>query len=204
MKRRLLIAIALAVLTAVAGSIVATSGATFTAASSSTASATSAGVSDFLHLYSQASPTGTDPDGLNGYYTQAGVTPTAMAATGSDATLSVNLGKEPSANTNETRVFTVKAPSTFPAGVTSITVAIIDSVDPNNVINGIGFANVGNSGRSASVTMAAGAKQQVNIRTAVPGTSGTVYTATITITVTYSGYTGSMFTYSVPFRVTRA
>ena len=109
-KRLLIIGIALVLAAcAVTGGVVATSSATYAAASSSTASASVAGVSDFLHLYSQTSP---DPEGLTGYYNQAGVVPTTLAATGTDGTLTVNLGKQPNINTVEARVFTIKAAST--------------------------------------------------------------------------------------------
>ena len=144
-KRALILGIALilAACTTVGG-IVTTSGASFTGASSSTASASTAGVSDLLHLYSQTS----DPDGLTGYYNQAGVIPATLAASGTDGTLTADLGKQPTGNTNETRVFTIKAASPLPPGITSITVAISDTDDPSNVINSSGFANVGGTGRT--------------------------------------------------------
>ncbi len=199
-KRLLILGVALVLAAcAVTGGVVATSSATYTAASSSTASASVAGVSDFLHLYSQTSP---DPEGLTGYYNQAGVVPTTLAATGTDRTLTVNLGKQPNTNTVEARVFTIKAASPLPSGVTSITVAISDTNDPSNVINSSGFATVPGTTRTTSVTLTAGQKMQCNLRTNVPKPSGTVYTPSLVIKVTYSGYTGAMFTYTVPVTVT--
>ena len=198
-KRVLILGIALVLAGSVAvAGMVATSGASFAGASSSTASASTAGVSDLLHLYSQTS----DPDGLTGYYTRAGITPATLSASGVDETLTVDLGKEPTGNTTEARVFTIKAAYPLPTGITSITVAISDTDDPSNVVNSMGFADVGKTGRTASVTLAAGQKMQCNLRTKVPNPRGTVYTLTLVIKVTYSGYTGTMFTYNVPLTVT--
>ena len=52
------------------------------------------------------------------------------------------------------------------------------------------------------MTLTAGQKMQCNLRTKVPNPSGTVYTPTLVIKVTYTGYAGGMFTYSVPVTVT--
>jgi hypothetical protein len=199
MKRLLLILGLAALAIAATSAFVTTSGATFTSASSSTASASTAGVTSLLHLYSQSS----DPDGLGSYYVQPGTS--TLAATGTDATLTVNLGKQSTSNTSENRVFTIKAASSFPTGITLITVTASLMADPGTglqPINSYGFANVGNTGRTASVTLSAGQKMQCNVRTSVAKPSGTVYHPTMVIKVTYSGYSGSFFQYSVPFAVT--
>jgi hypothetical protein len=175
------------------------SGAVFSSASNSTVSVSVAGATSLLHLYSQS----TDPDGLTSYYVRRGGT--TPAATGTDKTLSVNLGTFGTTNTTCNRVFTIKAPSSFPSGVTSITVTATLSADPTTgvqPINSIGFATVNNSGRNNPVTLAAGQKMQCNLRVQVPRPSGTVYRPTLTITMTYTGYTGSFFQYSVPFAIT--
>jgi hypothetical protein len=199
MKRRLLIGIAalLAVCGALAG--VATSGANFTTASSSTVSVSTGTVQSLLHLYSQSS----DPDGLGSYYTQP--TSGALAATGTDATLAVNLGKQTNSNTSENRVFTVKAPATLPTGITTLTLTASVTSDPTTglqPINSYGFNALGGTGRTTSMTLTAGQKLQVNVRTNVARPIGTVYHPTLVITVTYSGFTGTFLKYTVPFTVT--
>jgi hypothetical protein len=198
-KRRLLIGLAIMLATCAALGGVAMSGANLTSASSSTISASAAGVQNLLHLYSQAS----DPDGTTGYYVQPGTS--TLAATGTDATLAVNLGKQSNVNTNETLVFTMKAASPFPTGITSISVAASVVADPTTTlqpINAYGFAAVGNSGRNNPVTLTAGQKMQCNLRTNVARPSGTVYHPKLVITVTYSGYSGGFFVYTVPVTVT--
>jgi type II secretory pathway pseudopilin PulG len=177
------------------------SGAVFSSASNSTVSVSVAGATSLLRLYSQSS----DPDGLTGYFVQrGGSTP---AATGTDKTLSVNLGTFGTNNTTCNRVFTIKAPSSFPSGVTSITVTATVSADPTTgaqPINSFGFAAVNNTARNNPVTLTAGQKMQCNLRVQVPRPSGTVYRPTLTITMTYTGYSGSFFQYSVPISMTSA
>ena len=198
-KRRLLIALAIILAACASLGSVAVSGASLTNASSSTISASAAGVQNLLHLYSQAS----DPDGTTGYYVQPGTS--SLAATGTDATLTVNLGRQSNTNTVEARVFSIKAASLFPTGITSITVTASLVADPTTglqPINDYGFANVGNTARNNPVNLTAGQKMQCNLRTKVAPPSGTVYRPKLVITVTYSGYSGGFFVYTVPVTVT--
>jgi hypothetical protein len=192
---------ALAILAVIGASVLGfrPSDATLTSANSSTISASTAGIGSLLHLYSQ----GSDPDGLTGYYTQPGTT--TLAATGTDASLALNLGKQSNANTNETRVFTIKAATPLPSGITSITVTSSLVADPTTGLQPIrnaGFSALGGTARTASVTLTAGQKMQCNVRTNVAKPSGTVYKPKVIITVTYTGYTGTFYQYTVPFTVT--
>jgi hypothetical protein len=148
--------------------------------STSTVGVGAAGVEDMLHLYSYSS----DPDGLSGYYQHPGTL--TYAATGVDSTLAVNLGGQSrSSTTTCNRVFTIKAPAAFPSGVTSVTVTaglVADSSTGSQPITAFGFGNVGSSSRSTSVKR--------------------TYYPSVLITVTYSGYTGSVFRYQVTLEVT--
>lgn len=198
MKRRFIPAIvALLILGAALG--ISASGAALTSANASTISAATTSASTLLHLYSQSS----DPDSLTGYYIQPGTS--TLAASGADFTLAVNLGKQPATSTARTRIFTIKAPSSFPSGITSITVTaslVADAGTGLQPITAIGFATVGGTGRTNPVTLTAGVKRQCNLTVAAAKPTGTIYHPTVVIKVTYTGYTGSFFQYSVPFSVT--
>lgn len=175
------------------------SNASFTHASSSTISASTAGAPVLLHLYSQF----TDPDGLGSYYRRPGTT--TPAATGSDTTLAVDLGLQPSTSVTCNRVFTIKTPPSFPAGITRVTVTATLVADPGTgiqPITQIGFASIGGTGRYNPITISAGVKRQCNLVVATPKPAGTAYHPTVLIAVTYSGFSGTFFRYSVPFTVT--
>jgi hypothetical protein len=198
MTRRLVMGLAALVIVAASFSP-ATSGASFTNASTSTITAGTAGAQTLLHLYSQSS----DPDGQTGYYVQPGTS--TLAATGTDATLAVNLGKQGNVATTCNRVFSIKAASSFPAGITSITVTaslVADSTTGLQPITAIGFYTWGGTGRTNPVTLTAGLKRQCNLVVNAAKPSNTVYRPTVLITVTYTGFTGTYFRYSVPFTVT--
>lgn len=199
-KRRLAIfaaaiVVGLAALTAVAVE----SGASFTSSSSSKIEASTAGVTSLLHLHSES----TDPDGLTGYYRRT--SPSGLAATGVDGSLAVNLGQQPNGNTTQVRVFTIKAASSLPAGITSITVTATTAADPGgtNPVRSVGFASVGSTQRNNPVTLTAGQKMQCNMQTLANKISGVSH-PTIILTVTYSGFTGTLFRHSVPVTVLSA
>ena len=199
MKRRLLLGLAVLLAACATFAGLTTSGASFTSASSSTLSASTGDERSLLHIYSQSS----DPDGLTGYYTQPGGS--TLAATGTDGTLAVDLGSQPFQATNESRVFTIAAASPLPAGITSIIVTVSLTDDPgtgDQPIQNIGFDDIRGNGHMPPVTLTAGEKLQCNIRTKGLRPSGTVYHPTVLITVTYTGFTGTFFRYSVPFTVT--
>jgi hypothetical protein len=196
--RRLLIT--LAALAVVGASFcVGTSGASFTDTSTSTISAsTTAGVQNLLHLYSQSS----DPNGLSGYFLQPdGVT---LAATGSDFGLAANLGEYKNKELPCDRVFTIQAPSPLPTGISSITVTASLTADPGTGLQPIkaaGFAAVGSAAISNPVTLTAGQKMQCNLTIKTPRPKQTAYLPHVVITVTYSGYSGTYFQYSVPVAI---
>jgi hypothetical protein len=175
------------------------SGASFVSTSESTISVvTAASVANWLHLYSQS----TDPDGLTGYYLQPGTT--APAAAGKDTGLTVDLGTYSRRSSSTCyRVFTVATPSTLPAG-SSATVTVSLSADPatgQQPISAVGFAQIGATTITNPITMNAGQKRQLNLRLTMPSQKGRAYYPSILITVTYTGYTGTYYQYSVPVKV---
>jgi hypothetical protein len=177
-----------------------TSSASFTDASTSTISAaTAAGVNTLLHLYSQ----GSDPDALAGYFLQPdGAT---LASRGSDFGLTADLGEYKNKEIPCNRVFTIKAASPLPSGISSITVSASLAADPDTGLQPIksaGFAAVGSTAISSPVTLAAGEKMQCNLTIKTPRPKQTAYLPHIVITVTYSGYSGTYFQYSVPVAIT--
>jgi hypothetical protein len=199
MKRGLLVAAAVLLAASLSLGGLRLSGAVFTDASASTITATSASVTSLLHLYSQSS----DPNHLTGYYMQPGGS--TLAATGTDLTLAVNLGKQPNSTTNQTQVFTVVAASPLPTGITAITVTASLTNDPTTglqPLTGVGFSAVNGSSRTSPVSLTAGQKMQCNVRTNVARPSGTVYKPNVVLTVTYTGFTGTFYQYTVPFTVT--
>jgi hypothetical protein len=63
------------------------------------------------------------------------------------------------------------------------------------------MATVGSTGGTTSVTLAPGAKRQLNITLAkLPG-NNSLYSGTIQLRVTWPGYTGTFLTYAVPFTI---
>jgi hypothetical protein len=151
-------------------------------------------VANYLHLYSQ----GTDPLGLTGYAVKANSSPPVVAATGSDLGLALQLGGWKNAGTMN-RVLTLQAAATLPAA--SITVTTTVPPVPAQPVSGATIANVGSTGGTTSVTLTPGAKRQLNITLAkLPG-NNSLYNGSIEVKVTWTGYTGTFLTYSVPFNI---
>ncbi len=173
-----------------------TSSASFTSASTSTLSAsTTTGVQHLLHLYSQS----LDPDGLGGYYLQPDVQ--EPAATGADFSLAVDLGDYKNKEVTCGQVFTLSTPSPLPAGITSIIVTATLLADPGTglqPIRSVGFGSLGSDSISNPVTLSAGGKMQCTLVVKTPRPKLTAYQPRVLITVTYSGYSGNYFQYSVP------
>jgi hypothetical protein len=170
------------------------SGANFTAARTNTGSSVTAdSVTRFLSLYSQS----TDPAGLTGYAVKAGSSPQVLAATGSNAGLSLDLGGWKNGGTMN-RVFTIQAPASLP--VSSITVTAIVPASAQQPVSTATIATVGATGGTASATLTAGAKRQVNLTIVKPAITNTLYTANIQLKVTFPGYIGDFFTYTIPVR----
>ena len=132
------------------------------------------------------------------------------AATGADDTLRADLGgfKNQGA-TAISRVLTLQALSPLPSGVSSLTVTASLAADPvsgKQPITAVSFSNVDGSGAGPTATLAAGAKRQVNVtvktqpNSVFPG-NNVLHTATLTLTVTYPGYSGTFLTFEVPVSV---
>jgi hypothetical protein len=150
-------------------------------------------VTRFLSLWSQ----GTDPAGLTGYAMKNLASPPVPAATGANTGLSLDLGGWKNGGTMN-RVFTIQAPASLPAS--SITVTAIVPATPLQPVSTATIANVGSTGGTTSVTLTAGAKRQVNFTIVkLPG-NNVLYTAIVQLKVTFPGYTGDFYTYSVPVR----
>lgn len=176
---------------------VAFSGAVFTSGSTSNVRATTDTIQNWLHVYSQS----TDPNGLTGYY----IDPSdgLPAGTGIDATASIGMGHIQSRkNTICRRTLTIATPTSFPTG-TSCTITATLVADPatgQQPINKYGFGNISTSNTYTNpITLNAGQKYQLNIRVNPP--AALTYQPTIVLTVTYTGYTGSYYQYSIPVSI---
>ena len=161
---------------------------------------------NYVHLYSQA----TDPAGLTGYAVKRLSSPSVPAATGASTTLGVALGgfKNQGA-TVISRVLTLQALSPLPSGVSSLTVTASLAADPDSgkqPITAVSFSNVDGSGAGPTATLAAGAKRQVNLtvktqpNSVFPG-NNVLHTPTLTLIVTYPGYSGSFLNFAIPVSV---
>lgn len=161
---------------------------------------------NYLRLYSGS----TDPSCLAGYAVKRGTSPTAPAATGSDLGLTVALGgfkNQPA--TTLTRVLTVQALSPLPSGVGPLTITPTLAADPvtgRQPITAVSSSNLDGSGAAPTATLAAGAERQLNVTvrtqpsSVFPG-NNILHTATVTLAVTYPGYSGDFLTYPVPVSV---
>jgi hypothetical protein len=161
---------------------------------------------NYLRLFSQS----TDPAGLTGYGTKRLSSPVVPAATGVDATLQANLGgyKNQGATT-VTRVLTLQALNPLPAGVASLTVTPTLAADPatgKQPLTAVSISNLDGSGSGPGATLTAGAKRQLNLtvrtqpNSQFPG-NNMLHTPTVTLLITYPGYSGSFLNYTVPVSV---
>jgi hypothetical protein len=161
---------------------------------------------NYLQLHSQS----TDPAGLTGYAVKRLSSPAVPAATGAGETLRVALGgfKNQGATTIS-RALTLQALSPLPAGVSPLTVTASLAADPisgKQPITAVSFSNMDGSGAGPTATLTAGAKRQINVtvrtqpNSVFPG-NNVLHTATLTLKVTYPGYTGSFLSYDVPVSV---
>jgi hypothetical protein len=150
-------------------------------------------VSRYISLWSQ----GSDPNGLTGYAIKNLSSPPVVAATGSGDTLSLDLGGWKTGGTMN-RVFTLGVKTTIPWS--SVTITAIVPPTPLQPVSAANIAAVGSTGGATSVTLAPGDKRQVNLTIKkLPG-NNVLYTAAVQLKVTYPGYTGDFFTYSVPVK----
>ncbi len=161
---------------------------------------------NYVRLYSQSS----DPAGLTGYATKRLSSPAVPAATGADLGLRAALGGFKNQNTTAlARVLTLQARSPLPAGASPLTVTVALAADPvtgRQPINGATFSALDGSGAGPTATLTAGAKRQLNLsvrtqpNSQFPG-NNVLHTPTVTLRVTYPGYTGSFLTYVLPVTV---
>ena len=132
------------------------------------------------------------------------------AATGADAALQVLLGgyKNQGATT-VTRVLTLQAVNPLPAGVASLTVTPSLAADPatgRQPLTAVTISDLDGSGAGPTATLTAGAKRQLNVTVRTqpnnlfPG-NNVLHTPTVTLRVTYPGYTGTFLSFVVPVSV---
>jgi hypothetical protein len=204
LRRRGAVAVVAAAVAGVLVLPVVSSGANFNSPSANPSNKISADSADnYVHLYAQAS----DPSGLTGYAVKRNSAPAVPAATGADATLAVALGgnKNVVAQTF-TRVLTLQAPATLPAGASPLVVTAMLAPDPASLLQPLSvvtFSNLDGSGASPTATLTAGAKKQLNLVVRTQGFSGigVLYRPTLTLTVTFPGYVGTFLNYVVPITV---
>ena len=161
---------------------------------------------NYLRLYSQS----TDPAGLTGYAVKRGSSPSVPAATGADLTLAAALGGYKNQNTTSvTRVLTLQALNPLPAGASPLTVTVALAADPvtgRQPLGGASFSALDGSGAGPTATLTAGAKRQLNLTVRTqpsnlfPG-NNVLHTPTVTLRVTYPGYTGTFLSFVVPVSV---
>jgi hypothetical protein len=163
---------------------------------------------NYLHAWTQ----GSDPTGLTPYATKAGTAPATPAATGSDATTVVDLGKYKNVSaTVITRVLVVAIPATLPTGVTSVTVRVglaADVATGLQPITATTFAAANGTGTcsGSTVTLTAGQRCQLNVtvltRVSSGFTNNSVYVPALYLIANIPGYTGSGFLdYAVPVTI---
>ena len=161
---------------------------------------------NYVRLYSQS----TDPAGLTGYATKKNSNPLVPAATGASNTLAVALGGyKNQGTTSVTRVLTLQALNPLPAGASPLTVTVALAADPvtgRQPLTGASFSALDGSGAGPTATLTAGAKRQLNLtlrtqpNNLFPG-NNVLHTPTVTLRVTYPGYTGTFLSFVVPVSV---
>ena len=205
MRGRLLGLLALA-LVAVTSAGIAGSGAWFHSQSDSYMSVQAAHVRDWLHVYAQD----TDPGDLTGYAIRRLSSPPTPAASGQDDAVAVDLGGFPDANQtfDFPRTITIMTPATFPeAGVTQVTVAATLAPDPatgDQPLRQVRIGAIGNTGGTATVTLAAGQQRQVNVtvRTRKQFVLGQTMYPRVVLTLSYTGGPTGYYVYEIPMAYT--
>ena len=207
MSRRLLILLAV-VAVALATAAVGFSLASFTSTSETQIGASASQMSDWVHLYSE----GTDPVNATIYAHQrtidGGVG--AVAATGQDTTLQVDLGGFPYKNNLVypiVTVFSVVTPAQFPdPAVTQVTVSatlVADVTDQPLTLPG--FTAFGPTGDGpTSVTLGPRQKYQFNVtvQTRKKFQQGHTYWPHVLVDVAWTGVPAAYLRYDIPVSVT--
>ena len=182
------------------------SDARFNSRTGNTAAVAADSPANYLRLYSQS----TDPAGLTGYAVKRLSSPSVPAATGTDLSLAVALGGFKNQSTTAiTRVLTLQALTPLPAGASPLTVTVALAADPvtgRQPLTGATFSNLDGSGAGPTATLTAGATRQLNVSVRTqpsnlfPG-NNVLHTPTVTLQVTYPGYSGTFLSYVVPVGV---
>ena len=206
MSRRLLILLAV-VAVALATAAVGFSLASFTSTSATQIGASASQMSDWVHLYSE----GTDPVNATIYAHQrtieGGVG--AVAATGQDTTLQVDLGGFPDKNSAFpfVTVFSGVTPAQFPdPAVTQVTVSatLVDDVtdQPLTLPGFTAFGPIG--GGPTSVALGPGQRYQFNVTVQARKNlvRGQVYWPHVLVDVAWSGVPAGYFRYDIPVSLT--
>ena len=199
----LLVVVAVVLATATVGFSLAS----FTSTSETQIEASASRLSDWVHLYSE----GTDPDHATIYAHQRTTNGSegAVAATGQDATLAVDLGGFPDKNKTYpyVTVFSVVTAAQFPdPDVTQVTVSatLVDDVN-DQPLTSPGFTAFGPTGDGpTSVTLGPGQKYQFNVtvKTRKKFTLGHTYWPRVLVDVAWTGVPAGYFQYAVPVSLT--
>jgi len=213
-SRRLVVAGVCALLALAAAAVAATilaSAASYTTGSATDVTASADTASNWLHAFSQ----GTDPDGLSGYaLRRVQVPPASLCASGSDAALVVDMGGFPDKNSTFpfNRVFTIRTPAVFPdPAVTAVTATVTLLADPATGAQPLKSAKmsvVGATGGSATVTLRADQKRQLNVqvRARKQFDVGRTYFPVVRVSLSFSGASlpSGYYRYEFPVAVTDA
>jgi hypothetical protein len=161
----------------------------------------------YFHVYSQS----TDPGGVTGYATRRFSTPPAPAATGADDAIAVHMGGWRNQNTTYVdRVVTIKAPASFPAGVTQLTLRGVRAPDPatgEQPITAGRFQRMNDTGGGATITLSPGEQVELDLEVTMrppdfPNSgTGLTYVPTVTVWATWTGYSDDFYAYVIPVRV---
>ena len=184
------------------------SDANFNSRSANTATVTAASATQYFHIYSKATlPPPDDGCWLFQYAPRRGSNPEVLAASGSDRTLSVHMGGWRGQDALARCVTAIRAPSTFPDGVTQITLhtrIAADTATGRAPITGASFRRANSLTNSATVTLTPG--QQVSLELDIdlnPGYSpaNRLYTQVVTVWATWAGNNDDFFAFDIPVKV---
>jgi hypothetical protein len=177
--------------------------ASFNSRSSNTASIAADSSDRYFHAYSQ----GADPAGVTGYAIRRG-TASTRAATGADDGLTVHLGGWRNRGPEWVdRVLTLKAPATFPPGVTQLTLHSARAADPATgmqPLSDVRFQLMNDTGGGATITLGPGQQVELDVQVTVRrpqfpnGGTQETYVPTVTVWATWPGYADDFFAYVIP------
>ena len=106
-------------------------------------------------------------------------------------------------------MLTLQARNPLPAGASPLTVTVALAADPasgRQPLTGATFSALDGSGAGPTATLTAGAKRQLNVtvrtqpNNVFPG-NNVLHTPTVTLRVTYPGYSGGFLSYVIPVSV---